>query len=351
MRGGWDIHIPLPLLTDDACRRAESSQHFGSQRNIFSISTDGRIVVQPDDLDASTSKSADADEYKMDLKLWTQAWPRLLQLIHEYRSQSDYDKWLTHYTKLANLEGRDDQFEAILHYDIRIRRMSCSLGLDPALTHQELMNEIKANIQERKVEERVKFLVQGELDRRFPSRDPYKPDYDRRSAYPPPPRRPQRSPDHRSRFRRSPSPPRHRSRSASPLPFNNHRRSSPPPYRPRSPPPDSFRNDHRPERDSFRNPPYHSTADSTPRERCIICGSSSPYHPYWKYCHATSTVYRTRTLLRKGPDNKFTRANGSRLCYNFNGTQGCADRRSCSKGEHRCSLCDSASHNAQTCHG
>lgn len=89
---------------------------------------------------------------------------------------------------------------------------------------------------------------------------------------------------------------------------------------------------------------------SPPTVACIICGSRSPKHASsWKYCSSRYTIHNPDpTLVRDPPTEKFLRRDGSRICYNWNGEDGCHSQApSCDKGSHTCSICDSQDHKTQ----
>jgi hypothetical protein len=96
---------------------------------------------------------------------------------------------------------------------------------------------------------------------------------------------------------------------------------------------------------SFRD---HQTApDPSKTGRCIFCGDRSKLH-LSRNCTASCNTSGSPCFVCKIDGRRQTKS-GKRLCFAWNGPSGCDLRSSCTRGEHICTLCDGASHNAQQC--
>jgi hypothetical protein len=96
---------------------------------------------------------------------------------------------------------------------------------------------------------------------------------------------------------------------------------------------------------SFRD--HQTTLDSSKTGRCIFCGNRSKLH-LSRNCVATCNTSGSPCFLCK-IDGKRQARLGKRLCYAWNGLSGCDLGSGCSRGDHLCTLCGGASHNAQSC--
>lgn len=79
--------------------------------------------------------------------------------------------------------------------------------------------------------------------------------------------------------------------------------------------------------------------------RCLLC--AGPH--YSRGCRATTQVNGRPTLITSRDEGKsYTDSDGNRYCFAYNGATGCTSQ-SCSKGVHKCTLCKSMEHGAQSC--
>ena len=99
---------------------------------------------------------------------------------------------------------------------------------------------------------------------------------------------------------------------------------------------------------SFRDH-NHTSSDGTRCGRCIFCGERSKEHSSRNCNSPVNTSGVPCHLFRSGPSGPRQSRSGKRYCYAWNGLSGCESGTSCTKGEHLCTLCGSASHTAQLC--
>ena len=144
-RNGWNVHIPLTYLTDKSCAYKKSATLF---RDSLSVDeTSGQIIT--------TSKALETTgELDMTFEEWHQAWRRLLPLIREFLPD-DYDAWNSHFLTIRDKETLTDCWRLWLAYDTEIRRHSIQEGIDPAVHHISVWNDLEIRYMEDKISHRI----------------------------------------------------------------------------------------------------------------------------------------------------------------------------------------------------
>ncbi|KAG8952221.1 hypothetical protein FRC04_004928 [Tulasnella sp. 424] len=242
MAAGWSSHIPLSLLTDAYCRNY--SAHESLSATITSVQNGGLRLKVASELPEKGESSITRGE-------WNQAWPRLLSLIGQH-IPGIYGKWHEHYTRIANLEGLDDEWEYCRAYDIKIRKRALREPLDPGLWHPEVMSRCRLEVDTRRRDMTHAEMLASLQSVTQTNSGPYGNG----------PRTPLRPP--RRMFITEP----------------NKFTPSPNKFTP-SPKARWFR----PREDGESHPATSSSL------KCIVCGSNNPAHGTWKYCDASSTIF------------------------------------------------------------
>ena len=86
----------------------------------------------------------------MTFEEWHQAWRRLLPLIKEFLPD-DYDAWYSHFLTIRDKETLTDCWRLWLAYDTEIRRRSVHEGIDPAVHHISVWNDLEIRYMEDKI--------------------------------------------------------------------------------------------------------------------------------------------------------------------------------------------------------
>jgi hypothetical protein len=132
-------------LTDKYCAYKKSATVFHDSLSIDEAS--GQIVT--------TSKPlSDAGELDLTFEEWHQAWRRLLPLIKEFLPD-DYDAWNSHFLTIRDKETLTDCWR-LLAYDTEIRRRSVHEGIDPAMHHISVWNDLEIRYMEDKIAHRFR---------------------------------------------------------------------------------------------------------------------------------------------------------------------------------------------------
>jgi hypothetical protein len=145
-RSGWTVHVPLTHLTDKFCAYKKSATVFHDTLSIDE--TSGQLVT-------SSKPLSDAGELDLTFEEWHQAWRRLLPLIKEFLPD-DYDAWNSHFLTIRDKETLTDCWHLWLAYDTEIRRRSVHEGIDPAVHHISVWNDLEIRYMEDKIARRFR---------------------------------------------------------------------------------------------------------------------------------------------------------------------------------------------------
>ncbi|KAF9441363.1 hypothetical protein P691DRAFT_791465 [Macrolepiota fuliginosa MF-IS2] len=85
----------------------------------------------------------DTDENWLSFNEWQQAWPRFLKLISMYLP-SIHSMWKKHYKRILMAPDQASNWYTWHNYDIKIRKQSLHIPIDPKHFHQRIWNHIDA---------------------------------------------------------------------------------------------------------------------------------------------------------------------------------------------------------------
>jgi hypothetical protein len=150
-------------LTDKYCAYKKSATVF--QDTLSIDETSGRLVT-------ASKPLSDAGELDMTFEEWHQAWRRLLPLIKEFLPD-DYDAWNLHFLTIRDKETLTDCWRLWLAYDIEIRRRSVHEGIDPAVHHISVWNDLEIRYMEDKIAHRFRSELANLRIQNSPRFHPY----------------------------------------------------------------------------------------------------------------------------------------------------------------------------------
>jgi hypothetical protein len=134
MKKGWKTHVPLSMLTDAYCRSQDATTPHDESAMVVKR---GRILT------TTLSDSAlEAAELKLELKEWLQAYKRLLFLVRNFFGTEYAGRWKLHFNNIFNHLDRDDEWPAMIRYDIRMRKKATEGPLDPARWQSNIYDRI-----------------------------------------------------------------------------------------------------------------------------------------------------------------------------------------------------------------
>ncbi|PPQ83419.1 hypothetical protein CVT24_005588 [Panaeolus cyanescens] len=99
---GWREHVPLSMLTDDACTFVQQISLATSRKDLYTDPSSPTLLSQ---------------EVSLNFDQWTQAWERLIKLIKEYVPR-EYPLWWRHYEFIRTKDTCSSAFPTWLEYDI-----------------------------------------------------------------------------------------------------------------------------------------------------------------------------------------------------------------------------------------
>lgn len=290
---GWKSHIPLPHLTDAACRAADHSASSALHENLV-LDAEGKISATPKALSAK-------GELIMTFDDWHSAWRRLLALIREF-IPDELSCWEAHFSRISDADNRSRLWSVWLAYDTKIRKLAVFSPLDPAIFHHDVWNELEMDDLSTKASESGTRAFNTWLLSHPASRTAAN------------------TAAHRSTDSRS-------------FPTINAVAGS------------SNNTSTRGDRANERGP----TSSFRPN-KCFVCGDTSSAH-FARTCDATRLISGQPCHIQKRRAGDTTRVDGegNSYCYVWNGRKGCMQGATCTHGKHWCTLCGSAAHAAPAC--
>jgi hypothetical protein len=276
-RNGWVVHIPLTYLTNKYCAYKKSATVFHDSLSIDEMS--GHIVT-------ASKPLSDAGELDLTFEEWHQAWRRLLPLIREFLPD-DYDAWNSHFLTIRDKETLADCWRLWLAYDTEICRRSVHEGIDPAVHHISVWNDLEIRYMEDKIAHRFRSELANFRSQNSPHFHPYSRDHNMQPPQPP------RSHSFRARY------------------------------------------------------PEHDKSQMV--GKFFICGDPTRSHISRNCISTTLANGKPCHLQRPSPSEPRKDKNDRQYCFAWNGFTGCKPGPRCGHGEHLCTLCGASSHNAQHC--
>ncbi|KAJ7663279.1 hypothetical protein DFH06DRAFT_1128606 [Mycena polygramma] len=301
---GWKQHVPLQYLTDAFCSRdstvtakeLDDAYTLEGSRGLISVAK--TLPVMP--------------ELELTFAEWFQAWARHMELIGTYFPQ-ELAAWTEHYNRILHRPNQQDDWAVCVAYDSEVRRRACTTGIDPAVFHLSIWNDLEAKNIARVTAATVRAELakglgigagsgsgsgSGRHKAQGPSTGRYHPYSDNAG-------------------------------SSSHNGYSGHK--------------NSFREN--PNRLQITGPGVQA------QFRCFLCGDFDPSHRS-KFCNSPKLINGKDAILysRKEGEPRTDRE-GFNYCYKFNGRAGCDRGPNCNHGKHWCSLCGSkdGSHAAQGC--
>ena len=157
---GWNVHIPLTVLTDKGCVLKDKS--ISASDEYFTCDSSGFIHK-------SSKPLTDEGELDLTFDEWHQAWRRLLDLIRTFIPR-EFLMWETHYSFILNSENRAEMWPLYLAYDTEIRRRAIQSPIDPSVFSIGIWNDLEVRYTAKK----VLAMVQSDLKQQ-PTRSPNQP--------------------------------------------------------------------------------------------------------------------------------------------------------------------------------
>ncbi|PPQ81994.1 hypothetical protein CVT24_009885 [Panaeolus cyanescens] len=124
---GWREHVPLSMLTDDACTFVQQISLATSRKDLYTDPTSPTLLSQ---------------EVSLNFDQWTQAWERLIKLIKEYVPR-EYPLWWRHYEFIRTKDTRSSAFPTWLEYDIIVRKRALNESFDPSVFQSNIFDELR----------------------------------------------------------------------------------------------------------------------------------------------------------------------------------------------------------------
>ncbi|KAK7012420.1 hypothetical protein R3P38DRAFT_2550153 [Favolaschia claudopus] len=290
---GWRKHVPLNLLTDEACsilNRVAAAKEFDD-----TYALDGTRGIVPVPKEISMDK-----ERALGFTDWWGAWQRLLDLIRTY-VPLELGKWRTHFTYIC-AHREDSNWAVWAAYDSEVRYRSTVSSLDPAVFHDVIYNAVLKRDWKSSALEELRAELRNSSTTHASSSS--------------------------TRFH----------------PYNDSNSNS------------NSNSNSRSKNQFFRKnqnqaPLAITNGENPAGPRCFICGNRDPSHQS-RSCDAQNRGDGRPTVLgARSHDGSRVDSEGNRYCFAWNGRRGCQSGAYCRLGHHWCSLCGAqdGSHPAQRC--
>lgn len=301
---GWNVYVPLDLLTNAACHRALTSSNRHSD-SAFSLSASGELQVSSARFDLSKERHLTAYEFMQASKTLVWVIRHCLKagsegLIGGPTAQAIADSFKQHYDRIQHRHDFGEHFSVYLAYDIYIRHAylqsggTCSVHDWHKLVFEKKLQDYMTDSIRRTLNQPSDLLFgDGSSVSTNSARDSHS-------------------------FRSFPDSSRSSSEASSSRQAGNFSRRG---------------------GRGFRRTPFDShSRDGTGKQiKCMVCGGDD---------HRFGGCTKQGKILRR-VHGRWTDSDGVSYCYAYNGPQSCFASNCAHR--HACSLCGDGQHNAQNC--
>ncbi|KAG8921451.1 hypothetical protein FRC02_000229 [Tulasnella sp. 418] len=129
---GWKEHIPLMYLTDKYCQNTASHVEL---KDVFTLDPKTNML-----LTSISSSLSNRGEDQLEFVDWHAAWRRLLALIEEFFEDQDHERWLKHFSAIAQSKNLKGNWKTWLLYDIEVRRQAVRSKIDLGIHQVNIYN-------------------------------------------------------------------------------------------------------------------------------------------------------------------------------------------------------------------